>query len=177
MWWILSSTTSVAFFHSGNPDKHEVVSRVSGTPFCLGGRLLKRHVQTLQNLEVGLVVNMTREWDPNGLKRCFETHHIEWKHYPTVDTEVPKFEDLLEGARAIAKWCEADANKGKKVYIHCKGGRSRSACMAAACLIHMGLCKDIATAVAKLSEARPVVDQGVIAYKSLRQFATPDRLI
>jgi len=115
------------YFHSGHRDLNDprafdVASEIKGTPFFLGGRPLAHHVEELKSLEVGLVVNMTKEW--GGPEAAYAKSKIKQIRYKTLDTEAPGRETLEDGAKAVAAWLEEHA--GKKVYIHCKGGHSRS---------------------------------------------------
>ena len=112
-----------------------MASEIKGTPFFLGGRPLAHHVEELKSLGVGLVVNMTKEW--RGPEAAYAKNEIEQIRFKTLDTERPGRETLEDGAKAVAAWLEEHA--GKKVYIHCKGGRSRSSCMLVACLLKLEL--------------------------------------
>lgn len=159
------------YFHSGHdlddPRAFGLASEIKGTPFFLGGRPLAHHVEELKSLDVGLVVNMTKEWP--GPEATYAKSQIEQIRYETLDSEPPGRETLEDGAKAVAAWLEGHA--GKKVYIHCKGGRSRSSCMLVACLLQLGLFENASKAVDQIHEDRPVVDKGILAYASLQAFA------
>jgi hypothetical protein len=159
------------YFHSGHRDLNDprafdVASEIKGTPFFLGGRPLAHHVEELKSLEVGLVVNMTKEW--GGPEAAYAKSKIKQIRYKTLDTEAPGRETLEDGAKAVAAWFEEHA--GKKAYIHCKGGRSRSSCMLVACLLKLGLFENASKAVEQIHRDRPVVDKGILTYASLQAF-------
>ena len=66
--------------------------------------------------------SIMQEWEKNGV-----TQHI----FTTVDFVPPTIDDIKEGLKIINK---ARSNK-YTVYIHCKGGRGRSAVMTTCYLI------------------------------------------
>eukprot|EP00438_Fugacium_kawagutii_P028093 Skav211006 [mRNA] locus=scaffold1610:310253:311077:+ [translate_table: standard] len=165
---VLHPFGTATFFHSGHhgPRATEFASEISGTPFYLGCRPLKHHVKMLKDLGVGLVVNMTKEWP--GPQTQYETQGITQIQFKTLDTEPPTLQVLQKGAKEVASWCRE--HKDKKVYIHCKGGRSRSSCMLVACMVEMKLCSSPSEAVERIQRDRPVVDKGILTYGSLQDF-------
>ena len=109
---------------------------------------------------------MTKEW--GGPEAAYAKSKIKQIRYKTLDTEAPGRETLEDGAKAVAAWFEEHA--GKKAYIHCKGGRSRSSCMLVACLLKLGLFENASKAVEQIHRDRPVVDKGILTYASLQAF-------
>lgn len=76
------------YFHSGHRDLNDprafdVASEIKGTPFFLGGRPLAHHVEELKSLEVGLLVNMTKEW--GGPEAAYAKSKIKQIRYKTLD--------------------------------------------------------------------------------------------
>ncbi|XP_038664182.1 phosphatidylglycerophosphatase and protein-tyrosine phosphatase 1 [Scyliorhinus canicula] len=78
-----------------------------------------------EEYETKFFVNTTKEWELLG---------VEQLRLSTVDIlGVPKLEDLKKGVDFVTK----HRKNGNSVYVHCKAGRSRSATMVAAYLIHL----------------------------------------
>ncbi|XP_032894788.1 phosphatidylglycerophosphatase and protein-tyrosine phosphatase 1 [Amblyraja radiata] len=78
-----------------------------------------------EDYETKFFVNTTEEWKSVG---------VEQLRLSTIDIfGVPKMEDLKKGVDFISKYHQ----NGSCVYVHCKAGRSRSATMVAAYLIHL----------------------------------------
>ncbi|XP_059831937.1 phosphatidylglycerophosphatase and protein-tyrosine phosphatase 1 [Hypanus sabinus] len=78
-----------------------------------------------EDYETKFFVNTAEEWESLG---------VEQLRLSTVDIlGVPKLEDLKKGVDFLTKY----RKKGSCVYVHCKAGRSRSATMVAAYLIHL----------------------------------------
>jgi atypical dual specificity phosphatase len=73
---------------------------------------------------VAAVVNMCEEFggDPRALRACGLTQ----LHLPTLDYHCPSQEDLLRGLQFI----DNQLATGRKVLLHCKAGRGRSAVLA-----------------------------------------------
>ena len=100
---------------------------------------------------------------------------MEWKHaglryqlsIPTADFFPPPFDALEQGADFI----NTHLSEGRKVYVHCKSGRGRSASMVMAYFIRYK--KDAPeTAFAKLKLRRPLIfDQKSAHMKHLIHFA------
>ncbi|XP_067850132.1 phosphatidylglycerophosphatase and protein-tyrosine phosphatase 1 [Heptranchias perlo] len=78
-----------------------------------------------EDYETKFFVNTAEEWESFG---------VEQLRLSTVDIlGVPKLEDLIKGVDFVTK----HRKNGSSVYVHCKAGRSRSATMVAAYLIHL----------------------------------------
>ncbi|XP_043938672.1 phosphatidylglycerophosphatase and protein-tyrosine phosphatase 1 isoform X2 [Protopterus annectens] len=78
-----------------------------------------------EEFETRYLCNSVQDWQDAGVEQlCLHT----------VDfTGVPTLENLQKGVSFIMEHRE----KGSSVYVHCKAGRSRSATMVAAYLIHL----------------------------------------
>ncbi|XP_078062944.1 phosphatidylglycerophosphatase and protein-tyrosine phosphatase 1 isoform X1 [Mustelus asterias] len=78
-----------------------------------------------EEYETKFFVNTAKEWESYGVEQlCLSTVDI---------LGVPTLEDLKKGVDFVTK----HRKNGNSVYVHCKAGRSRSATMVAAYLIHM----------------------------------------
>ena len=134
----------------------------SAATLCWAWRWPMAHDVALFWLRLGSrphVLNMTREWC--GPKAAYTEHKIKQIRYKIVDTEAPSAETLMHGAEAVAGWLTA--HPGQNVYIHCKGGRSRSSSMLVACLLKQQRFesnppKTIEQIIEQISQDRPVVD-------------------
>ncbi len=115
-----------------------------------------------------LVVDLTAELPirpgvliPGRLYRCL----------PTLDATPPPAEGLHRLAKEVAP------HPGP-VYIHCAAGRSRSATLAAAVLVHRGLAQNASEAIAILRRARPRVRLTRHQHDVLEQvLALPDSVV
>ncbi|XP_020385582.1 phosphatidylglycerophosphatase and protein-tyrosine phosphatase 1 [Rhincodon typus] len=103
---------------------------IGALPFrSLTNELIKKEnvrgvITMTEDYETKFFVNTTKEWESFG---------VEQLRLSTVDIlGVPKLEDLRKGVDFLTK----HRKNGTSVYVHCKAGRSRSATMVAAYLIH-----------------------------------------
>ena len=87
----------------------------------LGALPLARHVPALAKLGVGAVVNTCDEY--SGPSDAYAAHGIEQLWIPTVDFNAPLLEDIQ---RAVT-FMSGHAAAGRRIYVHCKAGRARSA--------------------------------------------------
>ena len=83
-----------------------------------------RDVKPLAELGVGGVVNTCEEYQ--GPVKKYKKYDIEQFRMPTIDFTHPIFEDVVKAVEFI----EHHVERGKKVYVHCKAGRARSATVA-----------------------------------------------
>ncbi|CAE7491733.1 PTPMT1 [Symbiodinium sp. CCMP2456] len=165
---VFSSILPWPFFFNGK--NGELVSDINAQ-LCMGGRPLARHVSILLEHEVHSVVNMTEEW--RGPVEVYKQHGIEQLQLPTLDTTPPSLEHLRDGVAFVRARLKATGGRGR-IYIHCKGGRGRASCMAAACLMaNQGM--DLESALRMLKATRPVVELGIVNYPSLQAFAAECR--
>ncbi|CAJ1459917.1 unnamed protein product [Effrenium voratum] len=148
------------YFANGTGDG-KLSSVIVNEKLLMGGRPLAMHVEELKAANVGLVVNMTAEWP--GPAHEYEKQGIKQIRAPTVDTIPPAAQDVERVVQEVKDFLSSQ--KGA-VYIHCKGGRTRAACMMAACLVQIeGM--PLSAAVALMRQRRPVVDQSVQGFPFL----------
>ena len=136
---------------------------VDVTPKLVLGRRLN-DAEARQQIQRGVcaVLDLTAECEAPPSFRA-----LAYRNIPILDLTVPtprQFTDAVDFIRA-------SATDGRKVYLHCKLGRSRSAAVAAAYLLAEGIAKDAADAVAIVRTARPEIVIGTPALQALEQFA------
>jgi atypical dual specificity phosphatase len=95
----------------------------------LGARPFRRDVPRLLELNVGGVVNTCEEFP--GPIDLYQRLEIEQFHMPTVDFTHPRYDDV---AQAL-EFMDRKIAEGRKIYVHCKAGRGRSATVVIAYLI------------------------------------------
>jgi atypical dual specificity phosphatase len=133
---------------------------------AVGSFPMRGDVQTLVENKVVAVVNMCAEW-PGPLAE-YDAANIEQLWLPTVDTVAPAVEDLRRGLDFMRE--QLAANPGKRVFIHCKGGRGRAATMALSYLIVVqGMY--VEQAFAYLKGKRSVTSSSVLTYPQLAEIA------
>eukprot|EP00747_Dinoflagellata_sp_TGD_P025858 gnl/TRDRNA2_/TRDRNA2_131534_c0_seq1.p1 gnl/TRDRNA2_/TRDRNA2_131534_c0~~gnl/TRDRNA2_/TRDRNA2_131534_c0_seq1.p1 ORF type:complete len:170 (-),score=32.22 gnl/TRDRNA2_/TRDRNA2_131534_c0_seq1:534-995(-) len=133
---------------------------------CMGGRPLAHHIKELQEHNVHSVINVTCECA--GPHRQYQDSGIVQLQLSTLDLTPPSFEDLQKGvafAQSRVKECG-----GGRVYVHCKGGRGRSAVLVLCCLMAMDGMEPEA-AFELMASRRPVVEKAVLSYECLKAFA------
>ena len=109
------------------------------------------------------VVNMCKEWP--GPTAAYAAHGVAQCRLPFQDTTAPSEDALREGAAFIR--AQLDANPGKRVYVHCKGGIARASTMALAhYIINEG--REAHAAVEVLKSKRDVVLTSAADYSSIR---------
>ena len=95
------------------------------------------------------------EYEWLGIPDLFDrarAYGIETLHFPIVDVEAPKPDEMPEFATLIERIL-ASAHAGQTVVIHCRGGLGRSGTVAAACLVALG--HPPADAIERVRSARP----------------------
>ena len=75
--------------------------------------------------------------------------NLHYYHYPMREFDPPTLAQLEEGVR----WSLAEMAAGRPVLVHCRIGKSRSACMACAILIGQG--HQLSSAINTVRAARP----------------------
>ncbi len=68
-----------------------------------------------------LGVDLTFFFNPPGPLTHYEKHGVRHLHLPTVDTAAPTLKQVHRGVAFIEDFLES--NPGRRVFIHCKGGR------------------------------------------------------
>lgn len=130
----------------------------------LGARPFRKDLAELKRLGVGGVINTCAEFSGDvaeqrrlGLQQCY---------VPTVDFTVPTSEALAEALKFI----DAQIAAGRRVYVHCKAGRGRSATVVMAYLLtrrRLGLDE----AQALLLRLRPHVNAHLTQRRVLQELA------
>lgn len=120
----------------------------------LGGRPFRRDIAGLRGIDIEAIVNLCREF--RGHPATLAEHGIEQLHLPTLDYHSPAADDLIRGVRFIQR----HVANNRKVYLHCKAGRGRSAMLAVCYLMAAdGLSGEAAER--QVRAARPQVDRGL----------------
>ena len=139
-------------------------------PTLLAGAMPFRddHVAALHDEGVTAVVNLCQEreyWDGElGLVRAaYQAHGIAEHHLPVVDgSTVPP--EVLDAA--------VDVLRGNTVYVHCRGGRERSATVAVAMLTRIDG-SGVDHALERAIELRPIFAPLPWQVAGLRSWAGP----
>jgi atypical dual specificity phosphatase len=90
----------------------------------LGARPNRNDATKLAGLGVTGVVNTCEEYE--GPVDRYQDYQIQQLHIPTIDFTHPRIEDVEKAVEFIT----SHAEKGGRVYVHCKAGRARSATVA-----------------------------------------------
>lgn len=129
----------------------------------LGALPRSRELARFEELSIGGVINMCAEW--NGNVSRYEAFGIEQLHLPTPDFHSPNLESVTRGVEFIA----SHADRGRRVYCHCKAGRGRSATIVVGWLMNsLGLTPE--EAERHLIERRPQVNRRLASRKAIREF-------
>ncbi len=114
----------------------------------LGARVTGDDVPGLKDEGIKAVLDMIAEFPaPVELR---EDPGMAYLCLPVLDGTAPAYADMAEGVEFI-KRC---VKNGAPVLAHCTFGHGRSAVMAAAALVRLGLCRDIDEALSRLSGLR-----------------------
>ena len=122
----------------------------------IGALPLARDVEPLARLGVKGVVNTCLEYA--GPQQGYATWGIEQLRVPTVDFTPPSMESIKKSIKFIKRHAE----KGDKVYVHCKAGRARSATVVMCWLIQshrMSPAEAQRLLLQKRAHVKPDVDQ------------------
>lgn len=120
----------------------------------LGSLPTKRDMARLKSTGVGATVNMCEEF--RGHVEELRRLRVDQLHLPTLDYFCPTEDDIVRGLHFI----DAQIAAGRKVYLHCKAGRGRSATVALCYLMRrQGL--SVEEAYARLRAARPQVSRNL----------------
>ncbi len=95
----------------------------------IGALPFPRDVPKLAELGIGAVVNTCYEYE--GPQAAYQQYGIEQLYVPTVDFAHP----TLESLELAVRFMEQQVGEGKRVYVHCKAGRARSATVVVCWLI------------------------------------------
>lgn len=131
----------------------------------VGSMPMPQDIDFLASKNIGAVVNMCREF--NGYEKEYRKKNIIQFHAPTPDMCEPNLKDLVEGVQFIRQFL--DNNPNMRVFIHCKGGRSRAVTMALSYYLskkQMSV-KDAFEIVAK---KRIVAERGPLSYETVKKY-------
>lgn len=134
------------------------------TQVLLGACPLRSDLEKLRAAGVQAVVNTCEEFP--GFTADYRRLGIDQLYLPTVDFTHPSRKDIDRAVQFIDDAIAA----GKKVYIHCKAGRGRSATIAICWLMHSrGL--SLHQAQQHLLRCRPHVNPRLTTRPVVRQYA------
>lgn len=138
------------------------------SPICpgvyMGVRLFPFEAGKLDALGVRCVVDLCAELPTNARMACAPFIRLQ---VPVLD-RCPPLPEELERA---TDWIAARLAEGEAVYIHCAFGRGRSALVAAAALLRLGVASHPDDALTRLVRARPVVHVRGDQYAALVDYA------
>ena len=129
----------------------------------LGALPFRQDVAALKAAGVGAVLNTCREW--RGPVEEYQAAGIEELRLPITDFTAPSLDDVRAGVAFIQRQAAA----GRKVYVHCKAGRGRSATIVLCYLVAQGHSPEEAQAL--LIQKRAHVNRGLARRAVVRQFA------
>ena len=112
-----------------------------------GPTFSSKHAHLLLELGIDSVLDL-REPDGHDASTIADAN-VHYYHHPMREFEPPMLAQLEEGVR----WSRAEMAAGRSVLVHCRIGKSRSACMACAILIGQG--HQLSSAIQTVREARP----------------------
>jgi atypical dual specificity phosphatase len=135
---------------------------------CLGALPTRRMLTELQAQGVGGAINMCREF--RGHRAAMDSLNIEQLHLPTLDYHPP---GLHEADLALA-FIDRIIESGRKVYIHCKAGRARSATIVLCYLIrryHISPEEALRRVKQKRPHVNAYIEQREVVQAIARQYA------
>lgn len=109
------------------------------------------------------MINTCHEY--RGPLDAYRSASIDELYLPTIDFTPPRLEDIQRGVDFIQR----HASGGRKVYVHCKAGRGRSATIVMCYLITRGHTPESAQTL--LSQKRPQVNRKLAQRKVVLEFA------
>lgn len=81
------------------------------------------HLEELRAEGVGAVLTLNEKWELAMSPACIEDCHMVQRQLPTPDFFAPSQRDIVEAVAFIRK----HVRQGISVYVHCNGGKGRSA--------------------------------------------------
>jgi len=134
----------------------------------LGAFPFASDIDQLAKIGVRAVVNTCEEYA--GPLEEYANHDIEQFRMPTVDFTHPSLTDVT----AAVAFIESQVGLGKRVYIHCKAGRARSATVAICWLMKsQGISKEEGQQI--LNGARPHINQRLCSRPVVIEFEKLNR--
>ena len=136
----------------------------------IGSLPLARDVEAIMTkspYNVGCVVNMCREYagPENEYMRCGVTQF----HAKTPDMCEPTYSDVIDCVSFLRLFRNNKKNANKRALIHCKGGRSRSACIALCYFLSTGQ-YTIDEAWKTIKASRTIADRGIKTMVVVKKF-------
>ena len=135
----------------------------------LGALPFSRDVARLQALGVAAVVNTCEEYA--GPQTAYQKSGIEQLRVPTTDFTPPSLEHINQAVQFM----DEQIAQGKKVYVHCKAGRGRSATVVL-CWLVANRQMTAEQAHAHLVAKRPHVNRGLAQRQVVREFVAQQNL-
>jgi atypical dual specificity phosphatase len=108
---------------------------------------------------------MCREYA--GPIAAYKQNGIEQLHIPTPDICEPEYIAMLQGIQHARLFLLQNKDNSKKVFVHCKAGRGRSAAFTLCLLVALGM--NAEEAMALLLSRRNVVEAHVFNYRVVRR--------
>jgi protein-tyrosine phosphatase len=109
--------------------------------------------------------------DPLIFKNTIENLGIRYLHFPIVDAGVPTEADEKRWQEEISPFLLSELTKGKKVFVHCRGGLGRTGIIAARILIDAGVSNDTDEIMRIVRTARSNAIENTIQEEWIRKFA------
>jgi len=81
------------------------------------------HLDELREQGVGAVLSLNESWELGLSPACVQDCRMLIRHLPTPDFFAPSRKDIVEAVNFI----QSSINCGSSVFVHCNGGRGRSA--------------------------------------------------
>jgi len=155
----------ITLLHDGTGEYLSIID----DDICIAALPSASRLPALEAANVASVVNLCAEAE--GPAREYTRRGMTQLRLPTLDTTSPSTKDLQRGVAFIRE--QLERHPGRRVLIHCKGGRGRAAAMATAWYVSRGM--SIKEAVSFLQDKRPVTERGIASYGPLREFAAAYR--
>ena len=130
----------------------------------LGALPFGRFPRKLKELGIDAVINMCKEW--NKAEQQYQKLGIEQLYLPTTDFECPSLPAIEQGVTFL----EDRIAERRKVYVHCKAGRGRSATIVL-CYLMKSRNITASEAQAVLREKRPHINRGLDQREFVLEFA------
>jgi len=90
------------------------------------------HLEELRTEGVGAVLSLSESWELGLSPACVQDCKMHVRHLPTPDFFAPSKHDIIEAVKFI----EINIKRGSSVYVHCNGGRGRSAVVVICYLVY-----------------------------------------